>query len=537
MGLRINRRLLWLAAIGIVLYIGINIISGKIEPEAAAAGRSEQTITKQAAADAALAFAKDRFGLGTADTFVTYRTHKLRSSYMERFGLASQYEKKYGKPYPMEYFTVELRGKPESSAAHWFIDIDPVRRSVLGWSEGADASRLRAVKADRAKAEAVALRTLQERGFDPAQFTPMRAAQDPETKFTYESKLEKIGEARLQLQVDADETMAIGYNAVFVIPQEHLNWMEHQDRQASLMTWTSLGFMLLMAVAGFIYAVLYRKRVSFGRGVLLTLLYVAFYCVNNLNMLPALKAEQGSGVTTQNTLLNVTFVNFITLLMAVGVYVSFVSGVELWRRYGWNPWPQWREQRFGADVWASMGRGYLLCLFAVGVQQVLFFIAMHVFHVWTASDASDSPYNMLVPGLFPLLAWCAAISEESTFRLFGIAFFARIVRWRFAAVLLPSVIWAAIHTQYPIYPVYTRLVEVTLLGLIFSYAFLKYGFMTVLFAHASMDSLLMGLDLLSLQKSSDTLLAIFYMAAPLLVGAVLAWLHGRWRRRTAALPG
>ncbi|KIL41229.1 hypothetical protein SD70_08180 [Gordoniibacillus kamchatkensis] len=538
MRLSLNLPLLWLALIGITLYAGVNIIAGKIDPEAHAAADGRRTATKQAAAEAALAFAKERFGLSpAAGTFVTYETYKLRSSYLERYGLAAQYDKKFGKDYPLEYFTVELRGKQESSAAHWFVDVDMSGRRVLGWSEGADAARQRPAKVDLAKAEAAALRTLRDRGYDPALFTPVRAPQDPDTRFTFESKTDRVGEAKLQLQIDADETRAFGFASVFVIPLEHVHWMENQDRQASIMTWISLGFMLLMAAAGFIYAVLYRKHVSFGRGVVLTLVYAAFYCLNNLNMLPALKAGQGSGASTQDTIINVMFVNFVTLLMAIGVYISYVSGMELWRRVGWNPWPRWREARFGADVWHSMGRGYLLCLFVLGVQQLLFFAAMYGFRVWTVSDASDSPYNMLVPGLFPLLAWCAAISEESTFRLFGIAFFARIVRWRFAAVLLPSIVWAAIHTQYPIYPVYTRLIEVTILGLILGYAFLKYGFMTVLFAHASMDSLLMGFDLLSLQNAADAALGILYMAAPLLVGTLLAWLHGRSRRRSAPLAG
>jgi hypothetical protein len=302
------------------------------------------------------------------------------------------------------------------------------------------------------------------------------------------------------------------------------------------MTWTSIGGMFLMAVSGFVLAIVYRKRVSFARGAVLTLIFVVFYCINNWNMLPALRGEQGSAVTTEGTVLTAVIINIVTLLMAAGVYVSYVSGVELWRRFGWNAWPRWREERFGGEVWASMGRGYLICLFALGVQQLLFFIAEYGFGVWAVNDASDSPYNMLVPGLFPLLAWCAAISEEATFRLFGIALFGRIVRWRFAAVLLPSVIWAASHTQYPIYPVYTRLVEVTVLGLIFGYLFLKYGFLTVLFAHASMDSLLMGLDLFSLHSPADALLGAVYMAGPLLVALVLAWLHGRSLARRSAPP-
>jgi membrane protease YdiL (CAAX protease family) len=138
---------------------------------------------------------------------------------------------------------------------------------------------------------------------------------------------------------------------------------------------------------------------------------------------------------------------------------------------------------------------------------------------------------MVYPAFFPLMAWAAAISEESVYRLFGIPFFMKIVRSRFLAVLIPSMIWALSHTQYPIYPVYTRFVEVTVIGLIFGYAFMKYGFMTVLFAHASMDSILMGLSLFDMGDTAHSLIGGFYIIFPGLIGWLIAWFHGKTKRR------
>jgi hypothetical protein len=143
---------------------------------------------------------------------------------------------------------------------------------------------------------------------------------------------------------------------------------------------------------------------------------------------------------------------------------------------------------------------------------------------------------MSIPAVFPLLAWSAAISEEAVYRLFGIAFFLKLVRNRFAAVLLPSIVWALSHTQYPIYPVYTRLVEVTIIGLIFGFAFLKYGFMTVLFAHATMDSILMGLSLIDMGDLLHSLTGTFYLIVPALIGWFLGWLHGKRKRREQIVP-
>ena len=177
-----------------------------------------------------------------------------------------------------------------------------------------------------------------------------------------------------------------------------------------------------------------------------------------------------------------------------------------------------------------MGRGYLLALFILGVQQVLFYTGEVNFDVWAVNDPSDSVLNMLEPRLFPLMAWVAAISEEATFRLLGIILFKKLFRSNFIAIVFPSVIWAASHTQYPIYPVYTRLIEVTIIGIILGYVFLKYGFITAIFAHACMDSILMGMSLFSLGHVSDVLAGIFYILLPgfdRLAASLAAWKKAR----------
>jgi len=112
--------------------------------------------------------------------------------------------------------------------------------------------------------------------------------------------------------------------------------------------------------------------------------------------------------------------------------------------------------------------------------------------------------------------------------------FKRIFRNNFIAVLIPSIIWAASHTQYPIYPVYTRLVEVTVIGIILGYVFLKYGFITAMFAHACMDSILMGMSLFSLGYVSDAIAGAFYILLPALIALLISWMH---KRRGPLIPG
>lgn len=189
-------------------------------------------------------------------------------------------------------------------------------------------------------------------------------------------------------------------------------------------------------------------------------------------------------------------------------------------------WPRWSDSSFGRETLRSMGRGYGLALFMLGLQGVMLWIAQAGFGMWAVNDPSSSYYNFLNVGWFPLMAWAAAISEEAIYRLFGIAFFHRLIRNTFIAVLAPSLIWAFNHTLYPIYPVYTRLIEVTLLGLLFGYALLKYGFLTALFTHAVIDSTLMGLPLIGWQSTGYTTAGIVYIISPALLAAAIWLLHG-----------
>jgi hypothetical protein len=271
--------------------------------------------------------------------------------------------------------------------------------------------------------------------------------------------------------------------------------------------------------------------VRFAQGALIALLFLVVYTINNMNAYPAVRAGQGDGSGEISFTAYIIFMQIVTVSLAVLLYFNLLSGSQMWRARGLQVWPRWRDADFGRSVWYGMGRGYLLCVFLIGLQQLIFYIAESKFHVWAVSDAADSPYNMYNPYIFPIMAWAAAISEEGAYRLFGIAVFLKIVRFRFLAVLLPSILWALGHTEYAIYPVYTRLIEVTILGIVFGYAFLRYGFLTALFAHACMDSVLMGLSLWSISTWPGAFLGLLYIVSPAAVAWLISRLHARRQRR------
>jgi len=537
LNVRWNRLLLLLAAIGLVLYFGVNALYNlQADKETPV---EDPTITKQEAAAAAKDFVRERFNLGELRSFVYYQTEKTRSGYLQKTQLLDAYKKAYGERFPLDYYVVELSSPLQT--AHYFVKVNYHNRDIVGWSTraGIVAKSGSPAGLPDADTEQLADEALAERGWNPADFQLQPPDPQAPEQLIYEKSDEAVGDAKLQIRLSLTRNGVLAvYEPGFSLPAAEKLWLERQDSMASTMTWISTGFSVLLAIGGIVVAIVARKRMNFRKGLLMTVIFTTIYIVNNLNMYPSFKSMIGTDTYEGAAIVGVLFVNFATLLMALWVYISLAAGHQLWEQAGLTrlSWPGWREPDFGRSALTGMGRGYLLAIFLLGVQQTLFYTGETGFGVWAVNDASNSLLNMLVPGLFPLLAWAAAISEEAAYRLFGIALFKKLLRFDFIAVLVPSVFWAASHTLYPIYPVYTRLIEVTVIGIILGYAYLKYGFMTTLFAHACMDSILMGLSLLAMKDGAQIALGALYVLLPALTALALAWLHKRRRGALAETP-
>lgn len=531
---KLNRFLLFLACIGVALYAGITVLYGlqAEEPQAA----DNPSITKEQAAESAVRFVSERYALHNPQTYVVYQSKKERSGYLQKEHLVEAYIQNYGERYPIDYYQVSV--EDIATHRHFEIEVNYMDATVFGWRETENPSAPPLIS--KQKADIMAKQEIRQQGFEPDDFKLIdkpstEEEQEAGTTLYYEKQTKPIGEAKLQVRVDFDDKNVTGYNVLFSLPASHRDWLDEQDRSASLMTWISMGFTLIMTIAAIVFAIIYRKHMKFSRGLLLTTIFLAIYITNNFNMYPAFRSMSGAESDEFAIWFAIIFMNVVTVLLGISLYLSLVAGNGLWDSIGRRKWPAWKETKFGSEVFNGMGRGYLLALFILGIQQVLFYIGESNFDVWAVNDPSDSVLNMVVPGFFPLMAWVAAISEEATYRLLGIILFKKLFRSNFIAILIPSIIWAASHTQYPIYPVYTRLIEVTIIGIILGYVFLKYGFITAIFAHACMDSILMGMSLFSLGHVSNVFAGIFYILLPGLIGFALAWLHGK--RRSPLIPG
>jgi hypothetical protein len=190
-----------------------------------------------------------------------------------------------------------------------------------------------------------------------------------------------------------------------------------------------------------------------------------------------------------------------------------------------------RSGFFNRGVARSIVFGYLLCCILIGVQAIAFQLGyryLGVWKEWFRLTEFSSEYLPLL-GAFAV-AFLAALGEETIFRLFGITWAKTVFKNTAFAVFLTAAIWGLGHSGSEIFPAWFRVAEVTVLGVLYGFFFLRYGILPVLIAHYVFNMFWGTAAHLFGRGSADLFSgAIALMAFPLLV-AVVAYIVNRPER-------
>lgn len=544
---------LWLlAGLGVVLFFLFQFIF----PAASDNQQLQQSfkiITKEQAKQSAIKFAESELKLNGnyEDALVTYETRPDIYGYLSKEDLLGKYTSSYDKQFPLDVFRVRFN-HPDNVLSALTVDIHMNTGQAVGFEKVFSSSQankkmmldmgtksldsLLTWEGDLGIDDKLALSApyLKMFGFDSNQLEPI--TKDKELGLTYQISGYSSGEAKAQLLFHYEYGNVSSVESYFAPPATHTAYVEKQTTLANWLTFA--GYALLTFVLGIlaiIYSALTRAHTSFKRGIVLSSIYFVLSIVGTVNMLPIFqKEDMNSGVLLFGLIIQVIF----TLFMAASIYFSLVGGDGLLRKKGTILWSRSKEPGYGRHVLDSVWNGYAWALVLLGVQAVIFFILEKTIHTWSTTDATQSPYNMLYPLLFPLLAWVAGIGEEAVYRLFGIPMLKKMFRSTFVASVITTLIWALGHTLYPIYPVISRPIELLFIGLIFSFIFLRYGFITVVFAHVIFDSILMSFSLMFMGGTLNIAAGLFYIALPAIVAYIIYLFNppGKERRQAGFTP-
>ncbi|WP_049867943.1 MULTISPECIES: CPBP family intramembrane glutamic endopeptidase [Paenibacillus] len=532
------RKYFWTGIIGAAIFLILQIIpsfAGGLSGEEA----SGKPVPKADAQQAAMAFARQLTGSEPLTAHTVHQSDRDITGYLSKEKLAKKFDEGPGKIVPTDTWQVSL-SLPEGQM---FVEVGMSSGRVIGWKqvfkpsagESSDVLAPSAEQLDRLAAKQAA-----ELGYGKLE----RVGESAGYKTVYAVQGGQIGQARLTIEAappsaaaaeSGGKTVLAEFTPRYEVPKDYLAYTADQDRIASSLS--LLGNLLpsgILFILAVIYSVLMRKYSSFRRGWAISLVFLGFYAVNNVNMLDGLRAMYGARPNAETVVqVQLVITMGLTFLLALSAYFSLVAGDGLWRAQGRRLWLTSRESRFGETAWSSMKLAYVLGFILLGLQTVILVGLSAFTGAWSTSDVTQSPYNLAAPLLMPLLAWCAAIQEEAVYRLFGIGLLMKWLKNPFAACLIPTIIWALGHVTYPIYPSTTRLIELTILGLLFGYIFLRFGFFTAVFAHAIMDSVLMSISLFLIGGAGNIVAGVVYIAAPAGVAWAMKWYGSR---RSSSIP-
>ncbi|HLZ12834.1 MAG TPA: CPBP family intramembrane glutamic endopeptidase [Candidatus Acidoferrum sp.] len=155
----------------------------------------------------------------------------------------------------------------------------------------------------------------------------------------------------------------------------------------------------------------------------------------------------------------------------------------------------WRGIR-SKEFFSSAVVGISLAAAHIGFV-VLFYAIVTRFGAWAPQEVN---YSDAVNTGFPWISGVAigllaSMNEEFTFRLFAIPFFTRFTRSQWIAIIVPAFLWGFLHSNYPQEPAYIRGVEVGLIGIVAGIVMLRYGILSTLIWHYTVDASLVGLFL------------------------------------------
>lgn len=342
-----------------------------------------------------------------------------------------------------------------------------------------------------------------------------------------------VGEARLAVRILGDEVG--GYARWLQVPEDFSRDLQNTLSVGTLLAVGSIVITVLLTLAAAVIAIArYRTGdINWRTAIVCGALVGTMFAISIATNWPQAKfgyQTQISWVVFVGSallglvLLSVFYVVFVTFPVAAGVSMArdfFPKSVD--------GFPEmFAGKLFTAKFGAAALRGYALAAVFLGYLTAFYWFAQRFMGAWMPAEGPySSIFNNAFPFLTPLtISLVAAISEETIYRLFGISLFKKLTGSTWLALLIPAAIWAFGHSNYPVFPVYIRGIELTIGGLIFGVAFLRYGLVTCIVAHYVVDAVALGMPLLT--SANPTYIVSGLIAIGLaLVPGIIGLLAGR----------
>ncbi|MBI3597733.1 MAG: CPBP family intramembrane metalloprotease [Nitrospirae bacterium] len=355
--------------------------------------------------------------------------------------------------------------------------------------------------------------------------------------FTWKASTPYLGDAKLLMTIGVHGDVVDGYEQSIIVPEKFTEIYEGESSKGELLARLSGLFTVFLALSAIVVFLTHHKykTIPWKGALFLALAMVTAKFLEEINAVPNIRSSYSTesplytfwGGWIFDTVESTVWSGVATFLFAVG---GWAVGQEVFKgkrvdqitgRRGW----------LSRDFTHALFMGYLLASISLGYMTVFYLFGERYLGVWSPVPSSYS--NMLgtwLPFLDPITsAFRSSVSEELIYRFFAIALLIKYLRSRTLALFIPALIWGFAHSDYTVFPFYTRGIELTVDGLVTGYFFIRYGLITVVVAHYVFDAVIMGMPLL--QSSNlyffwSGIAGVGVMAVPILLSL------GRSMRKT-----
>ena len=358
-----------------------------------------------------------------------------------------------------------------------------------------------------AEALAVAQRFLDSLGFDLKNWELVKSSyEDKKARrdhyFTWRSKNLRWGDGELRLDLVVAGSEVAGFKEYLKVPEAFTRSYKAERSVGSLLQAIAQLLAILMVLWGFVMFILKARKgqndvklgALIGGALGLSLL------LSQPLLMPLILSRYDTSVQFSSYMASV-LTSLVLAALVIGLFVALATayaGGALDRQellWGLRPLSRGKLSR---DLWKPALLAYPLAFGFMGYQALVYWFGVKFMGVWSpAGTGYTTVYMASAPALFALLVSLqAGLMEESVFRFFGYALLKPYVKNTFLAFLIPVVLWAFLHSTYEVFPVYFRGIELTVGGLLFALVFWRWGLITAVLTHFTVDLIYFTIPLL-----------------------------------------
>lgn len=322
--------------------------------------------------------------------------------------------------------------------------------------------------------------------------------------FTWEDQNFALAEGRLRYTITVHGDKPGSYSYFIKVPEKFTEDSKKENSKGSNLAYAATFFAYFLGLVLFISFILAiaQKRLHWKFLLFLGLALGTIKLAGDFNSLPLFLFNFKTTSTLSSFLTFAIALTFIgAVFSALGIIFLGSSGNLFYH----EALPQHQSLRQAFSLKGILSKefvkaalaGYSIAFIHLAYVAVFYWVGQKYFKVWSPAEAPYENFlSTYLPWIYPLtLGAFAAVQEEFFFRLFCISFIKKYLKSTLLAVLIPAVIWAFMHCNYPQQPFYIRGLELTVIGIILGWAFQKYGIWCTLIAHyvvnASMGSALL----------------------------------------------